>query len=128
MYSHLSCISKPINNYQIVANPDVYVKGTGIKHLKKLGRSTMVLGRSIMVLGSSTMVLGRSTMVLRRPTMVLGKPIMILGRSTMVSGRSTMAMKGLVCSRAFQKNITHRGQKLFIIPLIYCPLAPHIGV
>ena len=40
MYSHLSCISKPIDNYQLVTKPDVYVKGTGVKHKKCLKSGT----------------------------------------------------------------------------------------
>ena len=71
------------------------------------------------------MVFERSTMVLGRSTMVLGRSTMVTGRSTMVSGRSDVAMEGLVCSRAFQKHITLRGQRLCITPLIHAPLAPH---
>ena len=72
-------------------------------------------------------------MVLGRSTMVLGKCTMVLGRSTMVLGRSTMAMEGLVCSRAFQKHITLRGQRHYTSPLMRAPpgppyRAPLIGV
>ena len=38
-----------------------------------------------------------------------------------------MAMEGLVCSRAFQKHITLRGQRHYITPLIHAPPGPPIG-
>ena len=88
------------------------------------GKSPCPEPRTTPWLGRSTMLLGGSTMVLRRSIMVLGRSTMVTGRSIMVSGRSAMAMEGLVCSRAVQKHITLRGQKLYIIPLIHAPLAP----
>ena len=35
-----------------------------------------------------------------------------------------MAMEGLVCSRAFQKHITLRGQRHYITPLSHAPPGP----
>ena len=60
-------------------------------------------------------------------TLFLGRSTMVLGRSTMLLERSTMAMEGLVCSRAFQKHITLRGQRHRITPLIKDPPGPPKG-
>ena len=78
------------------------------------------------------MVLGRSTIGVRKVYHCIRKVYhgvrkVYHGVRKVYHGveRSTMAMKGLVCSRALQKHITLRGQRIYMIPSFMPPWPPH---